>query len=105
MLNRSALLSTMTTEMKYDAVLMYQTLFAQNHTRDTPSFPWEGCGGREEEQLHDMRVLFLKRLFITYAVCSVMFSSEPNGTLHQVWPYPLASVMCHGGRVLLELRG
>merc|ERR1740129_542726 len=28
-----------------------------------------------------------------------------NGTFLQVWPFPLASTMCHGGRVLLQLNG
>ena len=55
--NRSALLSTMTKEMRCDAVLLFQTLYGQNlpgHASVQLS--------REDAALHDQRVLFLKRL-------------------------------------------
>jgi len=95
----STMLCTMTTEMKYDVVLMYQTIFAQN-SKPEPVHPELS---EEEVRAHDLRVLFLKRLFLCFAVCGVTFSLEDNGTFLRPWPYPYGSTLCHGGRVVLTL--
>ncbi|CAD7964090.1 unnamed protein product [Amoebophrya sp. A120] len=51
---------------------------------------------------HLMRVMFWKRLHFLTAYCGVFCVS---GADHKVdpWPYPLASIWCHGGRILLRL--
>lgn len=100
-LDRSALITTMTTDMKNDAVLMYQTIFAQN----SPDFT--GCKWLSDDDVlqHDRRILFLKRLHLCFAICHVGFTSEDNGAITRPWPFPLASVLCHGGRVLFVLNG
>lgn len=96
--NQSALIAAIATDLKHDAILMYQTLFAQNLAGAqcpvlTP----------DEAALHDKRVLFLKRLLLAIALCGLCYSKEPNGARRQPWPYPLASALSHGGRILVNL--
>lgn len=100
-LDRSALIKTMTTDMKNDSVIMYQTLFVHKFQQFT------GYRGFSDEEvlMHERRVVFLKRLLLAFAVCGVGLTSESNGAAVKPWPYPLASVLSHGGRVLLCLKG
>ena len=94
----SALILTMTTEMKRDAILLYQTMFSQN-LQDQP-FDWTSG---TEQCLFNNRVLFLKRLTIFLAMGKVLFTDKDNSSDFLDWPYPLASLLCHGGRLLLRL--
>mmetsp|Transcript_70575 Transcript_70575/g.204536 ORF Transcript_70575/g.204536 Transcript_70575/m.204536 type:complete len:1547 (-) Transcript_70575:129-4769(-) len=98
LLNRSALLTTMTTDMKHDAILLYNTLFPHQAHK----FPWPS---KEECRLHDQRVLFLKRLVLLLAFGGLTFTTEENGEAERHWPYPLASCLCHGSRILIRLTG
>lgn len=93
--------NAMVHDMKNAAVLMFQTMFCQN-LHNPPHIPQMDA---EEVELHDRRVLFLKRLFVCFAVCKVMYSVEENGATWRNWDYPLASVLSHGGRVLIRLDG
>lgn len=95
-LNRSALLQTMTTDLKHDSILVYQTLFS-NHVFN---FPWPSD---EDRTLHDTRVLFLKRLYLLLASCGVTYALKDNGPCIEEWPYPLGSIFSHGGRVLVSI--
>jgi len=50
------------------------------------------------------RILLLKRLFICFAFCGVHYTEEANSAQNlNIWPYPLGTVLCHGGRVLIRL--
>eukprot|EP00931_Biecheleriopsis_adriatica_P049678 TRINITY_DN28740_c0_g1_i1.p1 TRINITY_DN28740_c0_g1~~TRINITY_DN28740_c0_g1_i1.p1 ORF type:complete len:1780 (+),score=334.12 TRINITY_DN28740_c0_g1_i1:386-5341(+) len=50
------------------------------------------------------RVSFLKRLLVCYAECGVYYSEAGNTEqLGDPWPYPIASVLGHGSRVLVRL--
>jgi len=97
----SALILSMTTEMKRDAILLYQTMFAQN-IHDKPLLEWSSG---IEQRLFDNRLFFLKRLMICLAMCQVCFTDKENSSELEVWPYPLASLLCHGGRLLVRLHG
>eukprot|EP00930_Biecheleria_cincta_P052266 TRINITY_DN3751_c0_g1_i2.p1 TRINITY_DN3751_c0_g1~~TRINITY_DN3751_c0_g1_i2.p1 ORF type:complete len:1026 (-),score=156.55 TRINITY_DN3751_c0_g1_i2:137-3214(-) len=48
--------------------------------------------------------MFLKRLMLCFAMCGVYYSETGNTEqLGDLWPYPLASVLGHGSRVLIRL--
>eukprot|EP00435_Cladocopium_sp_Y103_P019647 s1740_g4.t1 len=50
------------------------------------------------------RIMFLKRLLVCYALCGVYYSEAGNAEqLGDPWPYPIASVLGHGSRVLIRL--
>merc|ERR1711971_9608 len=97
--NRTALLTVMCTDMKYSVVLAYQTLYAQNiHRARLPSLR------HEDETKHDNTVQFLKRLYICLAICGVGSSAEDNGDMTKPWPFPLATALAHGSRILISLQ-
>mmetsp|Transcript_1859 Transcript_1859/g.4707 ORF Transcript_1859/g.4707 Transcript_1859/m.4707 type:complete len:1484 (-) Transcript_1859:117-4568(-) len=100
--NRASLLNTMTTEMKNDCVLMYQTLFAVHSPEGQKAMDWLKLS-KEDVELHDLRVLFLKRLILCLVICGLKFTTENNGRRHQHWHYPMASALCHGSRILVQL--
>lgn len=58
-----------------------------------------GCFSDE----YSARVMFLKRLLICFAACGVKYG-EDGQQHHEQWPYPLASLLGHGSRVLIWLR-
>eukprot|EP00971_Amphidinium_carterae_P152493 3021982-Amphidinium_carterae.1 len=89
-------------EMKCGTVLMYQTLFALSMAHHRSSMSWLG---EEELKLHDLRVMFLKRLMIAFVVCGLTFTSDTNGARHRSWPFPVATALCHGSRVMINLNG
>jgi len=101
LINWTSLLNTMTTEMKNDVIITYQTLFAQSSRHA----PWRPKLSPAEEEAHDLRVLFLKRLFLCLAACKLTFCTEENGTNMRPWPFPLASALAHGNRILVRLDG
>lgn len=94
-------IASMTEDMKHDIILVYQTMFCQN----LKSAPYKPRMTAEEDKMHDIKVLFLKRLFVCFAVCKVMCCVEENGTTWRNWEFPLASCLCHGSRVLMRLDG
>jgi hypothetical protein len=99
--NPTALMTTMTSDMKHDIILMYQTLFSQ-------SAKWSPKRLELPEQAADdynRRVLLLKRLFLCFAVCKLTYCIEENGAATHAWPFPLASALCHGSRILIRLDG
>lgn len=50
------------------------------------------------------RIMLLKRMLICFAVCGVYYTEVSNcSQLAELWPYPLASVLGHGSRVLIRL--
>merc|ERR1719247_747793 len=91
----------MTVDMKHDMILMYQTLFSQC-ARISPATPILSAEAMEN---YDRRVLLLKRLFLCLAVCKLTFCIEENGAATHAWPFPLASALCHGSRILFRLDG
>jgi hypothetical protein len=95
------LISAMEDEMKHDIILMYQTLFSQSIGDPGPRLPMQ----EEEERTFDATVMFLKRLFICFAVCKVTFCANENVEHTRSWPFPLASTLTHGGRILVRLDG
>mmetsp|Transcript_55836 Transcript_55836/g.120716 ORF Transcript_55836/g.120716 Transcript_55836/m.120716 type:complete len:1072 (+) Transcript_55836:118-3333(+) len=101
MIPRREILRTMTAEMKKDVILMYQTLFAQS-VQNRPQHPPMTSADYE---WHDMRVLFLKRLFLAIAVCRLMYCIDENSRNTRPWPFPIASSLCHGSRILFRLDG
>jgi len=98
LLSSSAMVLAMSADMKHDAILMFQTLFAQSLRQQ--KFQWSS---NEEIYDFDQKVLFLKRLVLCIAVCRLSFTDENNGTALRPWPFPLASSLCHGCRVLFHL--
>eukprot|EP00930_Biecheleria_cincta_P052267 TRINITY_DN3751_c0_g2_i1.p1 TRINITY_DN3751_c0_g2~~TRINITY_DN3751_c0_g2_i1.p1 ORF type:complete len:1658 (-),score=286.43 TRINITY_DN3751_c0_g2_i1:137-5110(-) len=65
----------------------------------------ETCGG-SHILVDDFspRIMFLKRLMLCFAMCGVYYSETGNTEqLGDLWPYPLASVLGHGSRVLIRL--
>lgn len=65
----------------------------------------ETCGGNHI-LVDDFspRIMFLKRLMLCFATCGVYYSETGNTEqLGDLWPYPLASVLGHGSRVLIRL--
>lgn len=65
----------------------------------------ETCGGNHI-LVDDFspRIMFLKRLMLCFAMCGVYYSETGNTEqLGDLWPYPLASVLGHGSRVLIRL--
>mmetsp|Transcript_50946 Transcript_50946/g.119036 ORF Transcript_50946/g.119036 Transcript_50946/m.119036 type:complete len:1487 (+) Transcript_50946:3-4463(+) len=48
------------------------------------------------------RILFLKRLMICFATCGVHYREDNRKESH-LWPYPIASILGHGARVLIRL--
>ncbi|CAJ1356292.1 unnamed protein product [Effrenium voratum] len=59
---------------------------------------------RSPGQFADPRIMFLKRLLVCYALCGVYYSEAGNTEqLGDPWPYPVASVLGHGSRVLIRL--
>lgn len=98
--DHAAVLESLVEELRRDVVLVYQTMFANLWTYDQ-----QPALSPEEALAHDRRVLFLKRLYLTFAVCSVSFCIERNSLSACPWKFPLASVLCHGGRVLMTLNG
>jgi len=100
MISSSALITTMMSEMKSDVILWYQTLFPQSFHDHNKYFPWTS---EPEQAAYDKRIMFLKRLFLCFALCGVSYSDVDNGFNRSSWPYPLASVLSHGGRVLMHL--
>merc|ERR1719277_85254 len=59
----------------------------------------------DERDAHDTKVLILKRLFMCFAVCGLQMATETNSSKTKPWPFPLASSLCHGQRVLVSLYG
>jgi hypothetical protein len=100
-LSSSALISTMMTEMKRDVIMVFQTLFSQN-LAEKSIYNWPN---EAEKDTYNKRVLFLKRMIIVLGMCHVSCTDDDNSTELQPWPYPLASVICHGGRCMLRLQG
>jgi len=50
------------------------------------------------------RIMFLKRLFICFALCGIYCSEFGNEAhLGDLWAYPLASILGHGSRVMVCL--
>jgi len=50
------------------------------------------------------RILLLKRLLVCFALCGVYYTEVPNSAqIGDLWPYPIASVLGHGSRVLVRL--
>jgi len=102
--NKPALLAAMTTDLKRDVILFYQTLFSNNiprirgRTTDLAISP-------EDLQLMDQKVVFLKRLVLCLAWCGLYSCCEDNGDDLRFWTFPLASALCHGGRILICLEG
>merc|ERR1719382_1012943 len=92
----------MTTDMKHDAIMLYQTLFSQAANEHLHKNSWISL---DEQQHHDMRILFLKRLALCLATCRVSYTTENNGVRLMPWNFPLASVFCHGSRLMLRLVG
>lgn len=101
LVNWAGLLHTMTADMKNDAIILYQTLFAQS-LKNSPPRP---SLSKEEEEAHDLRVLFLKRLILCLAACKLTYCTEENGSFLRAWPFPLASALAHGNRILVRLDG
>lgn len=91
----------MAEDMKKGTILLYQTLYAQN-SRRAPCVPYLS---QEQWEMHDRRVMFLKRLILTLAVCRLSYTNEENGSTHHTWPFPLAAALCHGSRILIRLDG
>lgn len=55
-------------------------------------------------QTYSDSISFLKRLFICLALCGVHFVEDDNlQVLGQEWPFPLASLLGHGGRILFRV--
>jgi len=53
---------------------------------------------------HSIGLMFLKRLWICLARCGVYYTEVANTALvGEQWPYPLASMLGHGSRVLIRL--
>jgi hypothetical protein len=96
----SCLTAAMTTDLKRDAILVYQTLFAQNLKQAPP------CPKLSDDELaaHDEVILFFKRLVLLIAFCGLRFTSEENGESSNLkpWPFPLAAAFCHGSRILVR---
>merc|ERR1712125_79786 len=92
--NRSTLVEAMMTDVKRDTILVYQTMYSLNNK----SSPWIPEFSDVSMSEHDEVVLFLKRLMLCFATCGLTFTSEENGDSKKVWPFPLASALCHGGR-------
>mmetsp|Transcript_74565 Transcript_74565/g.207207 ORF Transcript_74565/g.207207 Transcript_74565/m.207207 type:complete len:948 (-) Transcript_74565:149-2992(-) len=92
----------MTEEMKCALVLVYQTLFPRTPGEDM--LRWMDASAEAKED-YDRRVLFVKRLYLCASVGRVTFSIQENAPIGQPWRFPLASVFCHGGRLLLRLDG
>lgn len=97
--NPSALINAMTRDLRNDAIIMFQTLYSQNG-KQSPSYP---ALPQEETETHDQVVRLLKRLIICIAVCGLR--SVPETGPQRSWPFPLASALCHGGRILVQLDG
>eukprot|EP00929_Paragymnodinium_shiwhaense_P105311 TRINITY_DN7025_c0_g1_i2.p1 TRINITY_DN7025_c0_g1~~TRINITY_DN7025_c0_g1_i2.p1 ORF type:complete len:1732 (-),score=370.65 TRINITY_DN7025_c0_g1_i2:177-5372(-) len=97
----SALISTMTLDMKHDVVLIYQTLYAHTLPNRQP-FPFASVADREA---YERRICFLKRALIMLAVGRLSLSTKDNGCKCLPWKYPLASAISHGSRVLVRLEG
>lgn len=94
--SRTALFSSMTRDMKNDVILMQQTLFSSS----VQNFVWHSDADR---LAHYGRVNFLKRLILCAAVCGIGYTNADNNPCRRTWQYPLASVLCHGGRILFKL--
>mmetsp|Transcript_52503 Transcript_52503/g.122862 ORF Transcript_52503/g.122862 Transcript_52503/m.122862 type:complete len:1673 (-) Transcript_52503:73-5091(-) len=66
-----------------------------------------GLGRFESSEIFDEyspRINFLKRLFICFAFFGLKYSAEGNAAAcHDLWPYPLASIISHGTRILIKL--
>lgn len=97
----AAILDTMTTDMKHDVILMYQTLFSVCSKSSPVKIPLTP----EEATKYNRRVLFLKRLFLCLAVCGLTYCEEENCDVTRAWPFPLAAALCHGSRILIRLDG
>jgi len=98
---REQVLETMADEMKRDVQLVWQTLFPQRPLNSLPPPPMS----TEDRALLNSRVNFLKRLLFCLAICRLNFCTEQNSATFRPWPYPLASAICHGGRILIRLDG
>mmetsp|Transcript_12298 Transcript_12298/g.28787 ORF Transcript_12298/g.28787 Transcript_12298/m.28787 type:complete len:1618 (+) Transcript_12298:216-5069(+) len=48
------------------------------------------------------RIMFLKRLMLCFAICGVYYSEDERAVKH-LWPYPIASILGHGSRVMIRL--
>jgi len=102
LLDSGALLHTMVTEMKRDIILVWETLFSQNLKKAPPRPP---SMTQDELYAYDTSVQFLKRLYLCFAVCKVTYCTEANAKVSRPWRFPLASVLCHGCRVLIRVDG
>lgn len=50
------------------------------------------------------RIMLLKRVLLCFAICGIHYTEVSNcSQLAELWPYPLASVLGHGSRVLIRL--
>ena len=96
--NQAALITSMCKDMKYNVVLAYQTLFAQNiHRHQLPAL------SADDQVKHDQTVALLKNLFLAFAVCGLESSAEDNGGSTKSWPFPVAAALGHGSRVMVRL--
>jgi CRP-like cAMP-binding protein len=96
--NQAALITSMCKDMKYNVVLTHQTLFAQNiHRHQLPTLSYE------DQQKHDQTVIMLKNLFLAFAVCGLESSAEDNGGSTKAWPFPVATALGHGSRIMVRL--
>ena len=71
-------------ELELDILLMYKTLFPNRYNNFD----------------YNPRIEPLKKLFLLMTFAGLKI----NGKMGEEWPLPLASSLCHGGRILIELR-
>jgi len=98
LMSSSALIATLTTEMKSDIILIFQTLFPAGLDKARFLFQTE-----TDREYLDLRLTFLKRFFILLAIAGVEYTDTDNGPASRPWPFPLAATLCHGGRITIRL--
>mmetsp|Transcript_54201 Transcript_54201/g.129125 ORF Transcript_54201/g.129125 Transcript_54201/m.129125 type:complete len:1614 (-) Transcript_54201:355-5196(-) len=104
-------------EFLRDCIVFFNTLFPRQDSRTFQrlrslaldpasrySFKHSRIGNQLKESTYSPRIMFLKRLFLCFAFCGVYCSEVGNEAhLGDLWAYPLASILGHGGRVLVCL--
>jgi hypothetical protein len=88
-------------QMFADAIIIYHTLF--NDEKNIKE--WEKYMKIDRDDLKS-RQDFLKRLIILISTQGLKITPTPNGIKDlSPWPYNVASSICHGQRILLQVKG
>ena len=83
--------------------LIFATLFPD--AANLRHFPFEPTSLEKAWQVTQEKSFFLKRLYLVLGLSDLQYTNQDNGIHTCPWPFPLASALTQGQRIMIILRG